>query len=66
MWPIRVREMARERLLNEMGKESSRTKDKNTPAHIYAGNGNFVGDGISLRWPVPDLKMSRRIMSITG
>ncbi|EFG1319997.1 Clp protease ClpP [Escherichia coli] len=38
-------EMARERLLNEMGKESSPT-NKNTPAHIYAGNGNFVGDGI--------------------
>ncbi len=35
-------EMARERLLNEMGKESSPT-NKNTPAHIYAGNGNFVG-----------------------
>ncbi|EOV3952867.1 Clp protease ClpP, partial [Escherichia coli] len=38
-------EMARERLLNEMGKECSPT-NKNTPAHIYAGNGNFVGDGI--------------------
>lgn len=38
-------EMARERLLNEMGKDSSPT-NKNTPAHIYAGNGNFVGDGI--------------------
>ncbi|ELD5691094.1 Clp protease ClpP, partial [Escherichia coli] len=38
-------EMARERLLNEMGKESSPT-NKTTPAHIYAGNGNFVGDGI--------------------
>lgn len=38
-------EMARERLLNEMGKEYS-PSNKNTPAHIYAGNGNFVGDGI--------------------
>ncbi|MCQ1632890.1 Clp protease ClpP [Escherichia coli] len=38
-------ETARERLLNEMGKEFSPT-DKTTPAHIYAGNGNFVGDGI--------------------
>ncbi|EFH1207373.1 TPA: Clp protease ClpP [Escherichia coli] len=38
-------EVARERLLNEMGKESSPT-NKTTPAHIYAGNGNFVGDGI--------------------
>ncbi|ELD0488289.1 Clp protease ClpP, partial [Escherichia coli] len=38
-------ETARERLLNEMGKESSPTS-KTTPAHIYAGNGNFVGDGI--------------------
>nr|WP_240765250.1 ClpP-like prohead protease/major capsid protein fusion protein [Escherichia coli] len=38
-------EMARERLLNEMGKEFSPT-NKTAPAHIYAGNGNFVGDGI--------------------
>nr|WP_252402367.1 ClpP-like prohead protease/major capsid protein fusion protein [Escherichia coli] len=38
-------ETARERLLNEMGKEFSPV-DKTTPAHIYAGNGNFVGDGI--------------------
>ncbi|WP_230041932.1 ClpP-like prohead protease/major capsid protein fusion protein [Escherichia coli] len=38
-------ETARERLLNEMGKESSPTS-KTTPAYIYAGNGNFVGDGI--------------------
>ena len=28
-----------------MGKEYS-PSNKNTPAHIYAGNGNFVGDGI--------------------
>ena len=38
-------EMAREKLLNEMGREST-PSNKNTPAHIYAGNGNFVGDGI--------------------
>ncbi|MDS1578729.1 head maturation protease, ClpP-related, partial [Escherichia coli] len=38
-------ELAREKLLNEMGKEFS-PSNKNTPAHIYAGNGNFVGDGI--------------------
>ncbi len=60
-------EMARERLLNEMGKESSPT-NKNTPAHIYARKRQFCGDGIcqAVCWPVPDLKMSRRIMSITG
>ncbi|MBJ8832250.1 Clp protease ClpP [Citrobacter freundii] len=38
-------EQARENLLNEMGREST-PSNKNTPAHIYAGNGNFVGDGI--------------------
>ncbi|ENC4009652.1 TPA: Clp protease ClpP [Escherichia coli] len=38
-------EQAREKLLNEMCKEFS-PSNKNTPAHIYAGNGNFVGDGI--------------------
>ncbi|NAI60484.1 Clp protease ClpP, partial [Escherichia coli] len=38
-------EQAREKLLNEMGREST-PSNKNTPAHIYAGNGNFVGDGI--------------------
>ncbi|MCV5597438.1 Clp protease ClpP, partial [Escherichia coli] len=38
-------EMAREKLLNELGREST-PSNKNTPAHIYAGNGNFVGDGI--------------------
>ncbi|MEQ4883960.1 ClpP-like prohead protease/major capsid protein fusion protein [Escherichia coli] len=38
-------EQAREKLLNEMGKEFS-PSNKNTPSHIYAGNGNFVGDGI--------------------
>ncbi|HBC6606103.1 TPA: Clp protease ClpP, partial [Escherichia coli] len=34
-------EQAREKLLNEMGREST-PSNKNTPAHIYAGNGNFV------------------------
>ncbi|HEF0762192.1 TPA: Clp protease ClpP, partial [Escherichia coli] len=38
-------EQAREKLLNEMGREST-PSNKNTPAHIYVGNGNFVGDGI--------------------
>ncbi len=38
-------EQAREKLLNEMGREST-PSNKNIPAHIYAGNGNFVGDGI--------------------
>ncbi|EFE7718176.1 phage minor tail protein L [Escherichia coli] len=38
-------EQAREKLLNEMGREST-PSNKNTPAHIYAGNGNFVGEGI--------------------
>ncbi|RCA63008.1 peptidase S14, partial [Escherichia coli] len=31
-------EQAREKLLNEMGREST-PSNKNTPAHIYAGNG---------------------------
>ncbi|HFT1199731.1 TPA: ClpP-like prohead protease/major capsid protein fusion protein, partial [Escherichia coli] len=38
-------EQAREKLLNEMGREST-PSNKNTLDHIYAGNGNFVGDGI--------------------
>ena len=38
-------EMAREKLLNELGREST-PSNKNIPTHIYAGNGNFVGDGI--------------------
>lgn len=41
-------EQAREKLLNEMGKEFS-PSNKNTPSHIYAGNGNFVGDGSDRR-----------------
>lgn len=35
-------EQAREKLLNEMGREST-PSNKNTPAHIYAGNGNLWG-----------------------
>ncbi|EFD8951581.1 Clp protease ClpP [Escherichia coli] len=38
-------EMARERLLNEMGKNHTPT-NKNIPSHIYAGNGNITGDAI--------------------
>ncbi|EOT3964539.1 ClpP-like prohead protease/major capsid protein fusion protein [Escherichia coli] len=38
-------EMAREKLLNEMGREST-PSNKNTPPHIYAGNGNITGDAI--------------------
>ncbi len=36
-------EQAREKLLNEMGREST-PSNKNTPADLYAGNGNFVRD----------------------
>ena len=38
-------EMAREKLLNELGREST-PSNKNTPPHIYAGNGNITGDAI--------------------
>ncbi|HID5080143.1 TPA: ClpP-like prohead protease/major capsid protein fusion protein [Escherichia coli] len=38
-------EMARERLLKEMGKNHTPT-NKNIPSHIYAGNGNITGDAI--------------------
>ena len=38
-------EQAKDKLLAELGKNST-PSNKNTPAHIYAGNGNFVGDGI--------------------
>lgn len=38
-------EQAKDKLLAELGK-SSTPSNKNTPAHIYAGNGNLVGDGI--------------------
>ncbi|HGX1913095.1 TPA: ClpP-like prohead protease/major capsid protein fusion protein [Escherichia coli] len=38
-------EMAREKLLNELGRESA-PSNKNTPPHIYAGNGNITGDAI--------------------
>lgn len=38
-------EQAREKLLNEMGKNST-PSIKYTANHIYAGNGNITGDGI--------------------
>ncbi|EMB4512274.1 peptidase, partial [Escherichia coli] len=38
-------EMAREKLLNELGREST-PSNKNTLPHIYAGNGNITGDAI--------------------
>ncbi|HAJ7047969.1 TPA: peptidase [Escherichia coli] len=38
-------EMAREKLLNELGREST-PSNKNIPTHIYAGNGNITGDAI--------------------
>ncbi|EFT3883707.1 peptidase [Shigella sonnei] len=38
-------EMAREKLLNELGREST-PSNKNIPTHIYAGNGNIIGDAI--------------------
>lgn len=38
-------EQAKDKLLAALGK-SGTPSNKNTPAHIHAGNGNFVGDGI--------------------
>lgn len=38
-------EMAREKLLNELGRDST-PSNKNIPTHIYAGNGNITGDAI--------------------
>lgn len=38
-------EQAKDKLLAELGKDST-PSNKNTNTHIYAGNGNFVGDGI--------------------
>ncbi|HHA4423512.1 TPA: ClpP-like prohead protease/major capsid protein fusion protein [Escherichia coli] len=38
-------EMAREKLLNELGREST-PSNKNIPTHIYADNGNITGDAI--------------------
>ncbi|EPC6447775.1 ClpP-like prohead protease/major capsid protein fusion protein [Escherichia coli] len=38
-------EMAREKLLNELGREFT-PSNKNIPTHIYAGNGNITGDAI--------------------
>ncbi len=37
--------MAKDKLLAELGKDITPT-NKNTQTHIYAGNGNIVGDGI--------------------
>lgn len=37
--------MAKDKLLAELGKDAT-PSNKNTQNHIYAGNGNFVGDGI--------------------
>lgn len=37
--------MAKDKLLAELGKDAT-PSNKNTQTHIYAGNGNFVGDGI--------------------
>ena len=37
--------MAKDKLLTELGKNAT-PSNKNTQTHIYAGNGNFVGDGI--------------------
>lgn len=42
-------EQAKDKLLAELGKSatpSNKTTQTQTQAHIYAGNGNFVGDGI--------------------
>nr|WP_313624883.1 ClpP-like prohead protease/major capsid protein fusion protein [Kosakonia sp.] len=38
-------DQAKDLLLAELGKTST-PSNKTTPAHIYAGNGNFCGDGI--------------------
>lgn len=38
-------DQAKDKLLAELGKNST-PSNKNTNTHIYAGNGNFVGDGI--------------------
>lgn len=38
-------ELAREKLLTHMGNEST-PSNKSAALHIYAGNGNFTGDGI--------------------
>ncbi|BEG88654.1 Clp protease ClpP [Phytobacter diazotrophicus] len=37
--------MAKDKLLAELGKDTT-PSNKNNPPHIYAGNGNIVGDGI--------------------
>lgn len=43
--PACTLELAREKLLTEMGKHST-PSNKFSASHIYAGNGNFTGDGI--------------------
>ncbi len=43
--PTCTLELAREKLLNQMGKDST-PSNKSAATHIYAGNGNFTGDGI--------------------
>lgn len=43
--PTCTLELAREKLLAQMGKEST-PSNKSAAPHIYAGNGNFTGDGI--------------------
>jgi len=43
--PTCTLELAREKLLTQMGKDSTPSNKSATP-HIYAGNGNFTGDGI--------------------
>ena len=43
--PMCTIELAREKLLTQMGKDSTPSNKSATP-HIYAGNGNFTGDGI--------------------
>jgi hypothetical protein len=37
--------MAKDKLLAELGKDTTPSNKNNQP-HIYAGNGNIVGDGI--------------------
>ncbi len=43
--PTCTLELAREKLLTQMGKDST-PSNKSAAPHIYAGNGNFTGDGI--------------------
>jgi ATP-dependent protease ClpP protease subunit len=43
--PTCTLELAREKLLTQMGKDCT-PSNKSAATHIYAGNGNFTGDGI--------------------